>query len=127
MNAYNPGAVGMQQLASGVVNYGIADNAQNTGTVDVATIPAGCVILDTIVNVTTAFNGTPVLSVGTNESVDNLVNSTTTAAGTVGIKTTDPAVILKTTTVTTVKAKLSVTTAPTAGRAEVYVIFARVE
>ncbi len=125
---WNVGAIGVVQAAMADIDYTVAP-ANGSGTVDVVTLPAGCLVTKTIVEVLEAFNagGTNVLTVGTNDTVDNLAADGDVNEGAVGFNEVSKKV--RTTAVTTVKAKYAQTngagSAATSGKARVTVEFVR--
>jgi hypothetical protein len=125
---YNPGALGVFQVANGRIRYGAANGAASAGIVNVAVIPAGAIIMNTLVEVEEAFNcGSPVLQIGKNASVDDLVPSASITEETPAFYQNGTPVIARTTEETTIKAKLSRTgAAGTTGIANVMVFYVRV-
>jgi len=125
---YNPGALGLYQVASGRIRIGEVASA-SAGTVNVAVLPAGALIVNTLVEIEEPFNcGSPVLQVGKNASVDDLVPSASITEGTPAFYANGTPVIARVTEETTVKAKLSRTgAAGTTGIANVMVFYVRVQ
>lgn len=124
---YNLGALGMAQCASRSIAVG-AVAAASEGSVDVIVLPKGCLITNTIVEVVEEFDcGTPLLSVGKDASVSDLIPSGSITAGTKGFyQNSTPVLVHTTATSTTVKAKLGRTGAVgTTGMANVHVFFTR--
>ncbi len=125
---WNIGAIGMVQAVTADIDYTVAP-ANASGTVEVITLPAGCLVTKTIVEVLQAFNagGTNVLTVGTNDTVDNLAADADVNEGAAGFN--EVAKKVRTTAVTTVKAKYAQTNgasaAATSGKALVTVEFVR--
>ena len=120
--AHNEGAVGLVQSVGGVINYSDSE-------VVIGTLPAGCVILDTVVEVVTPFNAatTNVLTVGTNTPADNLMAADDITEGSTGFNKKATPSMQRTAAETTVKAKYAQTgTAATTGKANVLVFFTRI-
>jgi hypothetical protein len=130
LNPYSLGAMGMEQVAGNSVPYSVAANGASAGSVDIVVLPAGCVITRTLVQVTEAFNASSnVLTVGTNDDINNLMGAGDVNEEAVGFNIAATPVYLRTAAKTTVKAKYVQAGTPTAsaGNADVFVFFARVE
>ena len=73
---WNPGAVGVQQMAGKSIDHAVADNAASVGEVEIFVLPAGAVVQQVLVDVTEAFNASAnTLTVGWDAERDNLVSA----------------------------------------------------
>ncbi len=127
---WNAGAVGVLQAVTADIDYTVAP-ANGSGTVDIITLPAGCLVKQVIVEVAQAFNagGNNILTVGANANTDDLVAAGDVNAGALGYTESPAAQKIRTTEAVTIKAKYAQTNgagvAATAGKARVTVEFVR--
>ena len=128
LEPYSLGALGMQQVAAARIKVAAAASSASAGTQTVIILPTGCIIDKTVVEIEEIFNcGSPLLSVGYNASVDNLIPSASITAGTLGFYENGTPVMARMATQGTVGAKLSRTGAVgTTGVANVLVYFTRI-
>lgn len=120
---YSMGAVGVEQVASGVITY-------KDGTVPIVDLPANVLITRVIAEVVEAFNAgtTNVLTVGANAGADDLLGANDVTEGTTGFYESTTVKAKRLSAAATVKAKYAYTgDAPTAGKAIVYVFFVRLQ
>ncbi|HHV79085.1 MAG TPA: hypothetical protein GXX40_05665 [Firmicutes bacterium] len=120
---YDLGAVGVEQVAS-------ADITKADTTVEIISLPANCLITRVIAEVTEAFNAatTNVLTVGTNVDVNDLLGEGDVNESASGFYESATVKAKKLTAAATVKAKYAYTgTAPTTGKATIYVFFVRLQ
>lgn len=96
--------------------------ADGAGTLDVGTIPAGSIVIDAGVIVSTAFNGTGTLSLGTAADTDGFASALViTSAGKVGADDLGASDDIYVTSDTDIKAVVGGT--PTAGAGHAYITF----
>jgi hypothetical protein len=124
-NPYNIGACGIEQaLYVGEVDF----NTEGVATgIALAEVPANCVITKAVCKVKTPFNAatTNVLTLGTDEGVNDLLGTSDITEGTAGAYQ-KPAWIETGAQKKTIKAKYTQSgTAATAGKAEFYIFFMR--
>lgn len=122
---WNIGACGVEQIMyAGTIKFDTTDVA--TG-VELCELPAGVIITRATAVVKTAFNAatTNVISVGTNDDVNDILASSEITSGTAAAYTANK--FIEYNEKKTVKAKYTQTgTAATAGEAEVYIHFVRI-
>lgn len=116
------GICGVEQLFyAGTVKFDAT--GVSTG-IDLAKLPNSAIITRAVAKVTTAFNAgtTNVLTVGTNDDIDNILGSSDVTEGTAGVYSKQT--FVEAAKGDKVKAKYTQTgTAATAGVAEVYIFF----
>lgn len=125
LNASDLGKCGIEQvLCAGTVSFDTKD--VNKGIV-LTELPENIIIVKAVAVVNTAFNAatTNVLTVGTNDSADDLLGADDITEGTVGVYQKEPFKIIKGEK-TKIKAKFTSTGgAATAGKADIYLIVVR--
>lgn len=125
VNPMDLGVCGVEQLLyAGTVKYN--DTGVATG-VELITLPANIIVTKAVAVVGTAFNAatTNVLTVGTNDDINNLLGADDVTEGTAGAYSVNK--FAKFTSATKVKAKYTQTgTAATAGDAEIYLFVVRI-
>lgn len=124
LNPYDMGICGVEQcMSAGSISFDT--EGASTG-VDLCQIPENIIITRAVALVDKAFNAatTNVLTVGTNDDVNDLLGSGKITAGTAGAYSAD--LFIKSGEEKTIKAKYTSTgTAATAGTAEVFLFFVR--
>lgn len=120
---YSMGAVGVEQVASADISF------QDTE-VEIVSLPANCLITRVIAEVVEAFNAatTNVLTVGTNAEANDILAEGDVSEGAPGFYESATVRAKRLSAPATVKVRYAYTgTAPTAGKATVYVFFVRLQ
>lgn len=114
VTANDLGICGVQQLMyAGTVSF---DTDGVTNGIVPTKLPHAAIVTRAVVKVTTGFSGDAKITVGTDEAMSNILSNTDSTAGTAGTYTAQKFVEVK----KGAEIKAKITTAATAGAAEIY-------